>query len=395
MTIRHSLIVPTRNRPEYVAVPVGFYLRSSREDVEVIVCDASDDSRPVQAALLPYAGDDRLHLIDNTVASTGRVSSMVENWSRALDAAHGRWITIIGDDDVCDPAVVDFLESVEKITPTVPAVTWHRAHFDVGIEISRPAKIPMGIRLMLAVGAESLIKQISWPDPKKPPTAMCSPYHGAVRREMLEGLRAERGGGWFRFRIPDYDLGWSIARMADRFLISERPFSITGVSPKSNSYSVRSHDARVSCMSQWLAESKEVDGWGMINDTFFATLPMTVLGFRNAFVAAYGLNTPINLENLIKTLMWSCQVQGDDDSFERHREGLVRFLNQQFGQDFGASHITRLEIPAVPVSGLVGGKLMFSNQLVGGDLLRFAEFVFGIVAPVRHLFSSSKAAGLA
>jgi|LauGreSuBDMM15SN_2_FD.fasta_scaffold75721_2 hypothetical protein len=36
------LTIPTRNRAEYLAAGVGFFLAMPREDVELIVCDASD-----------------------------------------------------------------------------------------------------------------------------------------------------------------------------------------------------------------------------------------------------------------------------------------------------------------------------------------------------------------
>lgn len=387
MSLTLSLLIPTRNRAEYLSAGVGFFLDGAQADVELIVCDASDSHVGCRQALMPWLSDGRLVLIDNTVETTGHLSSMAENWSCALDAAKGRWVIIIGDDDICDPAVVSFLHKFEQAAPQCEAVTWHRAHFDIDINTPREAKIPMGTKIMLAAGQESVLKQAQWPSDKRPPTSIASPYHGAVRLDALLRLKTERDG-WFAFTIPDYDLGWSIAWQISQFAICERPFSITGVSPKSNSYSVRNEQKRTEYLDNWVRESKILDGWGQTNDPFLFTLPLTVLGFRNAFLARTGIERELNLINFVNTIKNSLQSQEDAASFEQHKHAAAAFLQQHCGQDFGVLELTRRIRPAEPMAGLVGDLLVSSNALFNGDIVRFAKIAFGMVRPVNYLFGN-------
>jgi hypothetical protein len=295
-------------------------------------------------------------------------------------------VIIIGDDDVCDPQVIPFIGRLAQAAPQIEAMTWHRAHFDIGIDLPREAKIPMGTQITLAAAKESVLKQATWPNEKRPPTSLCSPYHGAVKREALQRLKATRGR-YFAFSIPDYDLGWSLAWQTQQFAICERPFSITGVSPKSNSYSVRNEGKRVEFLANWQRESRHLDGWGETTDPFLFTLPMTVLGFRNAFCAAYGIQQGIQLQHLVGTLVNSLQSQEDEDSFEQHRTTAAQFLTKNFSQDFGVSLLQRRIRPAEPYAGLAGDQLVVPNSVFGGDIRRFAEVAFGLVRPVSHLFA--------
>lgn len=383
-----SLLMPTRNRAEYLAAGVGFFLATAREDLELIVCDASDVHTACQEALSPWKQDERLKVIDNSLETIGSLSSMADNWSRALDAASGQWLIIIGDDDVCDPQVVPFIARLAQVAPQIEAVTWNHAIFDVGIDLAREAKIPMGTKIMLAAGKDSVLKQATWPNEKRPPTSICSPYHGAVRRDALLQLKKNRGS-WFSFAIPDYDLGWSIAWQTQQFAICERPFSIAGVSPKSNSYSVRCAAKRAEYLANWQRESHFLDGWGRATDPFLFTLPMTVLGFRNAFCAAYGIQESIQLQHLVGTLTNSLQSQEDEESFEQHHEAAVRFLTQNFGQEFGLAKLKRRIRPLEPYAGLADNLLVIPNSVFGGDIQRFAEVAFGLVRPINYLFSNA------
>jgi len=383
-----SLIIPTRNRAEYLAAGVGFFLATTRADVELIVCDASDTHAACQQVLAPWKQDVRLKVIDNSLETTGNLSSMVNNWSQALDVASGQWLIIIGDDDVCDPQVVPFIARLAQIAPQLEAVVWHHAHFDIGIDITREAKIPMGTQIMLAAGKDTLLKQASWPSEKRPPSSICSPYHGAVKRDALLRLKKNRGR-WFAFTVPDYDLGWSMAWQTQQFAICERPFSITGVSPKSNSYSVRNEAKRAEYAANWQRETRFLDGWGETNDPFLFSLPMTVLGFRNAFCAAYGIQEGIQLQHLVGTLASSIQSQEDEDSFEQHRAAAVQYLSQNFGQEFGLAKLQRQIRPLEPYAGLADDLLVIPNSVFRGDIQRFAEVAFGLVRPVNHLFSNT------
>jgi len=300
--IFHTLIVPTRNRPEYLSVTVATYLASPHDDIECLVCDGSDAPDAVLQALSGFLSDPRFRLIDNTVQTTGIVPSMQANWSRGLDAASSRWLSVVGDDDVLDPALIEYLRLLEPRVPQIEAVNWFSMQFDIGLHDEdgcprlMPAKIPMGHQTLIVDARTTLMQELTWPKDKKPPGMVVSLYHGAIRRSMLERIRAEREDRWFRFQIVDYDLGWSIAARIGQAVLVQRPFSINGHGPKSNSWAIGKLSARRERSQQWLMEAKRFDGWSDITafveagvePDFFHTLPMAVYGFRQAFVASEG-----------------------------------------------------------------------------------------------------------
>jgi glycosyltransferase involved in cell wall biosynthesis len=389
MGMRLSVLIPTRNRGRYLSAAVSHLLQTSREDFEIVVSDASDEPTSVRESLAPWLGDARLSIIDNTARKTGRVSSMVENWSCALNIAAGEWVSIIGDDDVLDGSVMEFLDRIEKVAPQVGAISWSKCHFDVDVAFPREAKIPMGTKLMLIAGRDSVYKQAGWPNPQRPPTALASPYHGSVRRVLLEQIRRERNGNWFAFLNPDYDLGWSVAWIDQPFIVSERPFSVAGVSAASNSYAVRNAQARQKNFDSWIREARYLDGWGETASEFLGTLPMGVLGFRNAFCSRYGIESPVDLKNLSQCIRHCIQNQEDIESFERQKVEAAKYLSTKFQDDFGVAELVWQKRPSSYYAGLAGELLVLRPNVFCGNICEFSRIAFSAVRPVEYLFGNS------
>lgn len=399
----HSLIIPTRNRPEYIAVAVGTYLTSHRDDIECLVCDGSDTPDAVHQALSRFLSDPRFKLIDNTVKSTGIVPSMQANWSRGLDAVNARWLSVVGDDDVLDPALIDYLSLLEQRASQIEAVNWPAIAFDIGLHDDdgflrlMPAKIPMGHQTLIVDARATLMSELTWPKDKKPPGMAVSLYHGAIRRSLLERIRSERDGQWFRFQTVDYDLGWSIAARVGQTVMVQRPFSINGHGQKSNSWSIGKLSARRERGRQWLAEAKVIDGWqditafveAGVEPDFFYTLPIVMYGFRQAFAAVEGLSSvPFNLNNFLNTMIWDCRGQADETSFAWYLAQIEKFLLIFLPQPMDLSNVRWLGGVREPVFvGLQDKTLAFDRRLVDGDLGRFAALAFRMVPPVQYCFS--------
>lgn len=385
-----SLLLPTRNRACYLPAAVAHFLSTSREDIELIVVDGSDDHCEVLEYLKPWGNDHRLQIVDNTLQTNGFVSSMVQNWSAGLNLATGQWLSIIGDDDVIDPSVIPFLEKIELIAPQVGAVTWHHAKFDLDLEKPREIKLPMGSKVLLASGKDSVIKQASWPNSKSPPTSIASPYHGAVRLSVLNKIKASRAGDWFCFNTPDYDLGWTVAWMGTTFAVSERPFSIAGVCKRSNSYAVRSSAASRVAASTWNAEGGNFDGWEGSSDPFLFSLPFVILGFRNIFCQKNNIKVDFSFENFLEFIRMTIQTQENQNSFDEYKKSVIHYLLRNFNKDFGFSEIERLIRPDAHFGGLAGDLLVIPHSVFNGDILAFARIAFGLVRPVEYLFDNNK-----
>jgi glycosyltransferase involved in cell wall biosynthesis len=94
-----SVLIPTFNRPDYLRVTLASVLRQSFADFEVIVSDNASPSDP--AKIVARFADPRLRYFRNpsNLGTTGNVLA-------AYAHARGKYIAILGDDDLWDQ---DFL----------------------------------------------------------------------------------------------------------------------------------------------------------------------------------------------------------------------------------------------------------------------------------------------
>ncbi len=92
-----SILLPTRNGAALIGDCVRGVLSQAGEDFELIVADnANEDGTP--EILASFAADQRLRVVRQQ-----QPASVVENWNLALRAATGRYVLVIGDDDLLLP----------------------------------------------------------------------------------------------------------------------------------------------------------------------------------------------------------------------------------------------------------------------------------------------------
>jgi glycosyltransferase involved in cell wall biosynthesis len=91
-----SVVIPTRDRPAFLAHTLRTVVWQEDVDVEVLVVD--DGVGPGTAAVLQLLGDSRIHLLRN---SGPPGVSGARNCG--IDAAKGRWIAFLDDDDLWAP----------------------------------------------------------------------------------------------------------------------------------------------------------------------------------------------------------------------------------------------------------------------------------------------------
>src|SRR6266487_3404385 len=96
-----TIAIPTRNRREYAVACIRCVLRTSSQDLEVVVQDNSD-SDELGRSLQEQFTDERLRY-----AYEGGRMSVVENCNRALSRATGEYVTLLGDDDGVNPEIID------------------------------------------------------------------------------------------------------------------------------------------------------------------------------------------------------------------------------------------------------------------------------------------------
>lgn len=235
-----TICLPTRNRQAYCIKTIEAMAEAEGDDFEVLVADNSDDPAPLADFFATTFKDKRFRLIPPAPA----VLSMVDNWERLLEQADGRWISVIGDDDFIDTRVTGLLRRLEVLHRGVDSINWDCMSFQWPDNRPIPtlASIPMtsGIK----VRSKKLLcdRLFRWSEGKRRPAVGVGIYHGAVRKSLMERIKAAYGGRYFEHPIVDWDNTCKVVEQANLLLHCERPFSVLGACLASNSAANQSRD---------------------------------------------------------------------------------------------------------------------------------------------------------
>ena len=117
-----SILIPTRNRANYVRYAIQSALNIPSDRVEVLVSEnhGADDG----LAVCQSFNDPRLR-----VMRPDSPLPMHENWEMLLKESTGEWVTFIGDDDAIMPHAVKQLEHVGQKYPEAEALVSPRAYY--------------------------------------------------------------------------------------------------------------------------------------------------------------------------------------------------------------------------------------------------------------------------
>ena len=226
-----SIIIPTRERAQYLNYSIQTALKVKDDDTEIIVCDnASQDNT---ADVVKKFSDPRLKYVN-----TGTRISMRENFNFALNASAGDYVTFFGDDDGILPGQFKFLRQFLE-THQPDGVSWNRATY--GWPVDGYGKKTGGLRLYQrsTYGAgyaydprernlDALMGcRLSALNPSTP-----NVYHGCVSRAYLNKV-APSPEVFFDSAIPDVNFEYRAIMTGGKFLHADHPFSISGHSPAS------------------------------------------------------------------------------------------------------------------------------------------------------------------
>lgn len=229
MSVKLSLIVPTRGRVETLVYTLKSILSQAVDDVEVIVSDnvSEDGTRELVESLR----DGRVRYINPGVRL-----GMTEHWEFALEHASGEYVCIIGDDDAVSKGGLRYL--LDEISRSAaPVYSWptHVYIWPIG---DQPPKIeylsPMGT--VRELDLHRLVKfALKW--------GLCNYlplphlYHSAVRRDVLEAIK-EATGSYFKTTAPDVYMSYAIPVFSPVSIDLGVPITVSGHSSKSNAGSV-------------------------------------------------------------------------------------------------------------------------------------------------------------
>jgi hypothetical protein len=231
-----SVLVPTHDRPDLVAMAVASVVAQRHADFEVIVSD--DPVRAPCDEAISAIGDERVRYL----RTEGRVS-MADNWEHALAAAQGEYVCVLLDKSALLPDALAVAAASLERTP-VDIVTWwnegftpvaegerrgwYEPYFQPGTESAYDPRDVLRRRLSFQVrrGAEG----IDYFRGK-----IC---FGAFSRSLIERIRAKQGKVFFPI-APDYTSRAAGSWLATSAVDLGRPLMLSYRTDRSNGLQYR------------------------------------------------------------------------------------------------------------------------------------------------------------
>jgi glycosyltransferase involved in cell wall biosynthesis len=228
-----SVLLPTRNRLEFLTLALETVRRQDDGDWEIVVSD--NDSEQDIAGHLAALGDERIRYV-----RTDSFVPVTDNWNNALAHATGRYVVMLGDDDGLMPGYVSALRGLTARFGDPDVVycgAWLYAYPDV-----MPDE-PAGY--LQPYGYARFLRGRSGPFVLSPAVARRMVKHAmhfrvrygfnmqfsAISRRLLDELAPR--GPFFQSAFPDYYATNVSFLTARRIVVEPRPMVVIGITPKS------------------------------------------------------------------------------------------------------------------------------------------------------------------
>lgn len=230
---RFSILLPTRNRLEYLRQAVQTVLGQQSNDWELVISDnCSDEDVGGYARSL---GDRRVRYL-----RTSRFIPVTDNWNNALANSSGDYVLMLGDDDGLLPGYFTTMDGlIRNFGP--PDCVYTSAYLLTypGATSEHPdgRLLPYGYATFLR-GADSPF----WLNRGRARELVRKTLNFQVRlgynmqfalvsRRFIDSLAVK--GPFFQSPFPDYYAMNAMLLTAERFLVCPQPLVTIGISPKS------------------------------------------------------------------------------------------------------------------------------------------------------------------
>lgn len=325
-----SICIPSRNRQIYFQSVIEAVLRSRREDVEFVFADNSDDPA-IMNNFMKGITDPRVRYLP----SQDKTLSMIDNWERTVAASSGEWVTVIGDDDHIDPEATRLIERAEIAVPDVDVIGWTQMSYTWpdGQPSHNNLFVPFKNRMYNLPRDILLGRILGWNDTEGPiPVSGMTIYHHLVRRALLDNIKTIYGR-FFENPVVDYDSAIKNIVHGRSFLSCQRPFSVMGACPESNTYSV----SRLSDMRKKLRAFYDELGAGpdeasesfpfRVDHGLTATIGQVIHSFK----VKYGLDYGGWERNFVKACARNVEVFLDREDFDLVRDAYRHTISTWHG----------------------------------------------------------------
>lgn len=226
-----SIVIPTRNRSEFLRYCVATCLACEDDGIEVVVSDnnSADDTRPIIQAI----DDPRLKYV-----CTGQDLSMRQNFEYALNHTKGDYVIYVGDDDGILPTGLAGLRRViQQRQPDIAlwrhiTYLWPRQN-----PIPEPGRLKFRFRdfcgPMHDITPRKRLESLAQAH-KTNYRDGANIYHGCVHRRVIDKVRSMQNGVYFNGVCPDVNTAITNLLAAKNILWFRNPVTIGGEGEKSN-----------------------------------------------------------------------------------------------------------------------------------------------------------------
>ena len=228
-----SVLLPTRNRLEYLRYAIETVLRQDDPDWEVVVSD--NDSEEDIAGHVDGLRDDRVRY-----ARTGSFVPVTDNWNAALERSVGGYVVMLGDDDGLMPGYVSRIRAlVERFAEpeVIYQGAWLYAYPGVDPAEASGYLQPYGYAEFMRGATGPFILD---PATRRRMVGAAMEFRvrygfnmqfSTVKRALVERLAPQ--GPFYQSAFPDY-YATNVAFLTAREVVVEpRPLVAIGVTPKS------------------------------------------------------------------------------------------------------------------------------------------------------------------
>lgn len=234
--MKFSILLPTRNRLELLEFAVGSVLLQDYADWEIIVSDNASEQDVT--GYVARVGDPRIRCLRSDV-----LLPVTENWNRALAAASGDYVIMLGDDDCLLRGCLSTARALLEANGT-PELLYAEA-----VQFAYPDVYPGHPSAFVQFGYCEFLR----PPPERPfflprsAAVRCvragarfriaygyNMQHSIVSRRAIERLQAK--GPFFQSPYPDYYATNALFLAVERILVCPWPLVAIGISPKSFGY---------------------------------------------------------------------------------------------------------------------------------------------------------------
>jgi glycosyltransferase involved in cell wall biosynthesis len=234
--LKFSVLLPTRNRLEYLKLAVASVLRQDLADWQLVVSDncSEEDLEGYVASL----SDPRI-----VYHRTERVVAVTENWNRALAYSEGDYVIMLGDDDALLGGYLSRMDELVREFES-PDVIYTKALLFTypGVDPDRPAGFVSDLgcaEFFAGASAPFTLEHARALELVRAAMSFRLRYDfnaqfALFSRKLIDSLLAY--GDFYQSAFPDYYSMNAAFLLASRIVVDPEPKVVIGVTPKSYGY---------------------------------------------------------------------------------------------------------------------------------------------------------------